>query len=122
VTEVNNSYWGYWLGLDCAGCDSDAIKDYDTVFRFNKALVERIDMVAYGDPQIVNFGHGDKAGFTSVQLIETSNICAHFVNELDQIYLDVFSCKPYDIKAVEDTVREFFRPTSIRKNFITRQA
>lgn len=116
------AYWGYWLGLDCAGCNPDAIKDYDTVYVFNKVLVERIDMVAYGEPQIVNFGSGDKAGFTSVQLIETSSITAHYVNELNQIYMDVFSCKPYDIEIVEQTVIEFFGSTSIRKNFITRQA
>jgi S-adenosylmethionine/arginine decarboxylase-like enzyme len=119
---MNNVYWGYHLTADCAGCNPDAIKDYDTVYNFAKALVQRIDMVAYGEPQIVNFGSGDKAGFTLVQLIETSNICAHFVNELNQVYLDVFSCKPYDIEVVEDTIIEFFGPASIRRNFITRQA
>ena len=116
------SYWGYHLTLDCAGCNHKAITDYDTIWRFAKQLVVDIDMVPYGDPQIVNFGSGDKAGYTLVQLIETSNICAHFVNENDTMYLDVFSCKPYDAQIVEDLVVEFFGPTSVRKNFLTRQA
>lgn len=119
---MNNGYWGYWAGFDCSGCNSDAIKDYDTVFRFNKALVEHIDMEAYGDPQIVNFGHDDKAGFSSLQWISTSSIVGHYVNDLNHVYLDVFSCKPFDMDAVETTLLEFFGPTSIRKNFITRQA
>lgn len=116
------AYWGYHLTLDCAGCSHSAITDYETIYNFTKKLVKDIDMVAYGEPQIVKFGHGDKAGYTLVQLIETSNICAHFVDENDTAYIDVFSCKPYDVDVVENLVRDFFGPTSIRKNFLTRQA
>jgi S-adenosylmethionine/arginine decarboxylase-like enzyme len=108
--------------LDCSGCDHDAITDRDTIYHFTKKLVKDIDMVAYGEPQIVKFGSGNKAGYTLVQLIETSNICAHFVDEDDTMYLDVFSCKPYDQQVVEDLVRKFFGPLWIRKNFVTRQA
>lgn len=116
------SYWGYHLTLDCAGCDHETITDHGTIWAFATHLVRDIDMVAYGDPQIVNFGSGDKAGYTLVQLIETSNICAHFVNENNTAYIDVFSCKPYDSDVVEELVRRYFKPTSIRKNFFTRQA
>ena len=117
-----SEYWGYHLILDCAGCNHNAITDYDNVYNFSKQLVIDIDMVAYGEPQIVNFGSGDKAGFTLVQLIETSNICCHFVNELDEMYLDVFSCKPYDPQVVEDLVVRFFNVKSVRKAYLERQA
>ena len=93
--------WGYHLTLDCAGCNHKAITDYDTIWRFAKQLVVDIDMAAYGEPQIVKFGSDDKAGYNLVQLIETSNICAQFVNENDTMYLVVFSCKPYDAQIVE---------------------
>jgi S-adenosylmethionine/arginine decarboxylase-like enzyme len=116
------SHWGYHLMLDCSGCSHTAITDYHTIWAFTKKLVKDIDMVAYGDPQIVKFGEGDKTGYTLVQLIETSNICAHFVDVDDTAYIDVFSCKPYDDQVVEDLVIEFFGPARIRKNFITRQA
>ena len=75
------AFWGYHLTLDCAGCDADAIRSHEVIYRFTKQLVRDIDMVPYGEPQIVNFGSGNKAGYTLVQLIETSNICAHFANE-----------------------------------------
>ena len=71
-------------------------------------LVKRIDMVAYGDPQIVMFGTGNKKGYTLIQLIETSNIAAHFVEENNSMYLDVFSCKDFDPSIVKDTVIEYF--------------
>ena len=118
--------WGYHLSLDCYDCDKEAIKDADTIATFTKQLVKDIDMVAYGEPQIVSFGSGNKAGYTLVQLIETSNICAHFVpDDLEggnAMYLDVFSCKPYDNQVVIDLVKKYFKPKSIRPSFLTRQA
>lgn len=114
-------YWGYHLMLDCSVCN-DGIKDHDTIYRFTKQLVKDIDMVAYGEPQIVNFGSGNKAGYTLVQLIETSNICAHFVNENNTMYLDVFSCKQFDANTVIDLVREYFGAQLIKPMYLTRQA
>lgn len=116
------SNWGYHLTLDCAGCSHAAITSEKVIYDFTKQLVKDIDMVAYGEPQIVKFGSGDKAGYTLVQLIETSNICAHFVDENDTAYIDVFSCKLYDQQVVEDLVVEYFGAKRIRKNFLTRQA
>ena len=115
-------YWGYHLILDCAGCEHHAITDYDNIYDFTKQLVKDIDMIAYGEPQIVNFGSDDKAGYTLVQLIETSNICAHFVNENDTMYLDVFSCKEYDDEIVKTLVEKYFGAKQIRASYLTRQA
>lgn len=115
-------YWGYHLILDCAMCDEYAIRDYETIYYFTKNLVSKIDMVAYGEPQIVNFGSGNKAGYTLVQLIETSNICAHFVNEENSMYLDVFSCKEFNHNDVIDMVREYFGAQIIRPMSLVRQA
>lgn len=79
-------------------------------------------MVAYGKPLVVKFGSGNKAGYTLVQLIETSNICAHFVEETDDMYLDVFSCKPFNPSDVEAVVKRYFRPEHMSRSFLTRQA
>ena len=115
-------FWGYHAILDAAGCDLDKMTSYENVYNFAKQLVKDIDMIAYGEPQIVNFGSGNKAGYTLVQLIETSNICAHFANENQEIYLDVFSCKSFDERIVEDLVVQYFGAKSLRRAFIKRQA
>lgn len=119
---MENKYWGYHTIMDCSGCNHNAITDCDNIYNFVKQLVNDIDMVAYGEPQIVNFGSGNKAGYTLVQLIETSNICAHFVNENDEVYLDVFSCKPYDEAIIENLVVKYFGAKRVRRAFIQRQA
>lgn len=115
-------YWGHHLIIDAAGCDKQKIADHDTIYNFTKQLVKDIDMVAYGEPQIVNFGSGDKAGYTLVQLIETSNICGHFVNEYGDIYLDVFSCKPFDQQVVVKLVTKYFGASETTTRFFDRQA
>jgi S-adenosylmethionine/arginine decarboxylase-like enzyme len=115
-------YWGYHLILDCADCDEYAIRDHDVIYNFTKQLVKDIDMIAYGEPQIVNFGTGNKAGYTMVQLIETSNICAHFVNEEKAIYLDVFSCKEFDPSVVIKLVKHYFNAVNVRPTWMVRQA
>ena len=119
---MEENFWGWHAIVDAAECDIEKMTSYDNVYNFAKQLVKDIDMVAYGEPQIVNFGTGDKAGFTLIQLIETSNICAHFANENREIYLDVFSCKPYDEKIVEDLIVEYFGAKNLRRAFIKRKA
>jgi len=117
-----SDYWGYHLIFDASGCDHDAITSHDNIYNFVKQLVKDIDMVPYGEPQIIDFGSGNKAGYTLVQLIETSNICAHFVNEHDHMYLDVFSCKPYDPNIVMDLAKQYFKCGNFNTAFIERQA
>ena len=108
--------------IDAAGAAAHTIRNPSNIHDFNKALVKRIDMVAYGTPQIVRFGSGNKAGYTLVQLIETSNICAHFVEENNSMYLDVFSCKDFDPQVVEEAVEEFFDAKYFNRKVILRQA
>lgn len=119
---VTKPVWGWMLSLDCGSCDLAKITSYSNIYSFAKALVERINMIAYGEPQIVNFGEGNKEGYTLVQLISTSNICAHFSNDERSIYFDCFSCKPFDNEVVKGTVIEFFGAATIKEYFIERQA
>ena len=114
--------WGFHLALDIAKCNPIAIRSKPIIYQFSKKLVKDIDMVAYGEPQIVMFGTGNKAGYTLVQLIETSNITAHFCEEDTGFFLDVFSCKPYDIKIVEKVVNEYFEPEAMHTTYIERDA
>ncbi len=116
------TFWGYHLMLDCSKCASDAIRAKGNIRLFTKNLVKNIDMVPYGEPQIVMFGTGNKKGYTLVQLIETSNISAHFVEETNDMYLDVFSCKPFQQSDVIKTVHRYFKPGVIRPTFIIRDA
>mgnify|MGYP000845569973 CR=1 FL=1 len=121
---VDEGYWGYHLILDARGCDVATITDRQTLDRFIRTLVRDIEMTAYGEPVIEHFATHDieKAGYSLVQLIETSSITGHFVDKNGDAYIDVFSCKPYPIETVKSLVQRFFRPKSMRVTYLTRQA
>lgn len=117
-------YWGWHLLLDCKSCDIESITNEDNLRAFLKELVERIDMVSFGEPMIQHFATHDpeKAGYSIVQLIETSNITGHFVDKNGDAYLDIFSCKPFQPDVAMDVVKEFFAPLQIKHDLRYRLA
>jgi len=114
--------WGKHLILDAAGCSPKMIGCPIVIKNFTNELVRRIDMKAYGEPQIVMFGTGNKKGYTLIQLIETSNIAGHFVEENNTMYLDVFSCKDFDPEIVKETVNKYFDAQKFNTRVLLRQA
>ena len=104
--------WGQHLIVDMAGCDARAMRDRDAIARFSRDLVAAIGMKPYGAPRIERFAaHApDAAGYTLVQLIETSSVTAHFAEARAEIYLDIFSCKRFSEDAALAACRRHFRP------------
>jgi S-adenosylmethionine/arginine decarboxylase-like enzyme len=100
--------WGLSTSIDLLECRPDAIRSRDRIEAFVVALCDLIGMKRYGDCQIVHFGEGRVAGYSMTQLIETSLISGHFANDTNRAYLDIFSCKGYDPKVVEEFSKEFF--------------
>ena len=122
VRNTKKRSWGYHLRIDAAGCDPDAIRSKNTIKEFSQSLVKGIDMVAYGKPHIIRFGTSVQKGYTLVQLIETSNITAHFSEDSNEVYLDVFSCKSFSQNDAIRIFKEYFKPTKMNRNFCNRQA
>jgi S-adenosylmethionine/arginine decarboxylase-like enzyme len=115
--------WGKHMVVDAKGCQLDRARDPEYISHFIKELVRQIEMVPFGEPQVVHFADNtEKAGFTAIQLIETSNIMAHFLDHNGDLYLDVFSCKDFENQRVTDCLQSFFSPEKIYYNIITRDA
>lgn len=95
--------WGKSASIDVRNCLPELIRSEEIVRDFAIKLCDLIEMKRFGDPQIVHFGTENKEGLTLVQLIETSNITAHFSNDTNSAYIDVFSCKDFN----EEMVAEF---------------
>jgi len=107
---VRDEVWGLASAIDIYDCDGDLIRDAEAIRRFVRELCDLIEMKRFGETQVVHFGEDERvAGFSMVQLIETSLISGHFANLTNAVYLDVFSCKPYDPDVVRQFAQEFFR-------------
>lgn len=101
--------WGMLTSIDIHGCKPETIRSADEIKRFVVELCELIHMKRFGECTVVNFGEDEKvAGFSMVQLIETSCISAHFANQTNTTYLDIFSCKCYSPVEAAEFAKKFF--------------
>jgi len=114
--------WGQHLILDLTDCDREAIRDPNRIRRFSSNLVEAIDMKPFGGPILEHFAtHNPQCGgYTLVQLIETSNITAHFAEQSGDIYLDVFSCQAFSEEKVIEVCEKYFSPRHIKRTSLAR--
>ena len=120
---TNLPSWGKHLVVDGAGC-TEAINDKNTIIEFVKRLVKDIDMKAYGEPQVEWFAEHDpaKAGFSLIQMIETSAIVVHFVPNTMSLHADVFSCKDFDSDVVVALLTEYFGMSAHNRKEFAREA
>jgi S-adenosylmethionine/arginine decarboxylase-like enzyme len=124
---VKNDYnamnaWGILTSVDIHGCDSGLIRSASAIKDFVIKLCDLIEMKRFGEPVIVHFGEDERvAGYSMTQLIETSLISAHFANQSNSIYLDIFSCKYYDPQKAAEFSRNFFKGKDANINVVLRK-
>jgi len=118
--EKDNA-WGLLSSIDKYNCNPNRIRDKEVIAGYVSRLCKLIDMKRYGEPIIVHFGKGEIEGFSLVQLIETSLISAHFANETNRAFIDIFSCKLYDPEKAAQFSMEFFGGTHYRLNTVIRK-
>ena len=106
---IDHNVWGIASAIDIYDCNPQKIRNADFIRRFVIELCDLIEMKRFGETQVVHFGEDDRvAGFSMLQLIETSLISGHFANLTNAIYLDVFSCKAYDPEVVRNFSQSYF--------------
>jgi S-adenosylmethionine/arginine decarboxylase-like enzyme len=103
--------WGLATAIDLHDCDPATIRSRVALETFVVRLCERLRVRRFGRCRVVRFGTGRVAGYSLVQLIETSLVSGHFVDETNAAFIDVFSCAPYDPAAVAAFAGEYFRGT-----------
>ncbi|MBI2044003.1 S-adenosylmethionine decarboxylase [Candidatus Pacearchaeota archaeon] len=109
----SGEYWGLWAGIDLKSCDPGFIRSEQKIKEFVAKLCDRIKMKRFGKTVVVDFGEDERvSGYSMVQLIETSSITGHFVNQTNNIFLDIFSCSLYDPVEVAEFAKEFFKAKS----------
>lgn len=107
--------YGNELILDLKDCSNIGRK---SIGDFIEKLCELIRMKRWGKTQIVYFGKDRFKGYSVMQFITTSSIVGHFTK--DEIYLNIFSCKEFDIKEVICFTKKWFVATKCKSRFLRR--
>jgi len=114
--------FGWELIMDLYGCNKHTISDEKEIRRFARELCDVIDMKPYGDPQTPYFGENQEhtKGYSLLQFIETSAITGHFSENTGAAYINIFSCKEYDMELAEKFTKNFFGAEDVHSRFIIR--
>lgn len=119
--------YGVELIMDLASCDVGKFNRKE-IKSFLNQLCELIDMKPFDlhfwdDLRIpVEDRQTDPKtkGTTAVQFILTSNITIHTLDLLQSVFVNIFSCKDYDTKQVEDFTVGFFKAKRHRATVVER--
>lgn len=115
-------YWGVSSAIDLYECDLALMQNADAIREFTALLCDRIKMRRYGETQVVFFGDDPRVqGYSMTQLIETSLVSAHFADASRAIYLDVFSCAPYDPQDAAEFAAQYFKAARYQLHVVYRK-
>ena len=104
-------HYGQELILNLYDCNLKKISSEKHIRNFVITLCDKvIKMKRYREPQIPHFGHENPitAGYSLVQLIETSSVTGHFSEYKRSCYLNIFSCAWYDAEKTAAFCQDFF--------------
>jgi S-adenosylmethionine/arginine decarboxylase-like enzyme len=114
VGPLDDKY-GVELILDLHGCDASKFtrKSIQTYFERLCALIDmkREELFFWDDvnvPEDERQTSPHTQGTSAVQFILTSSIVIHTLDQLEAVYINIFSCKAYDPKVAEDFSVEWF--------------
>jgi len=119
--------YGYELIMDLHGCDVAAFNRSSLDGYFEK-LCKAIDMQKcerywWDDvdlPEEKRQTSPHTKGTSAVQFILTSTIVVHTLDILGAVYVNIFSCKPFDREVAEQITRDWFGSKECRTHFIER--
>jgi len=119
--------YGFELIMDLHGCDVSKFNRTSLDNYFEK-LCKAIGMVKceryFWDDVGVSPEERQTSphtkGTSAVQFILTSTIVVHTLDLLKAVYINVFSCKPFDRKVAEQLTREWFAAKECKTHFIER--
>ena len=123
--------FGYSLHLNLYNCiGSREIFHKPGYDKDNGALVLKIfidyicnliDVKPVYEPLVKYYGdYKENQGYSYVQLINASNIVIHTVSSTKSVYIDVWSCKQFDVDKVRSYAKFYFLPEEMNYDFLER--
>ena len=111
-----NEVWGQSLSIDLGECEHSLMISPKKLKEFSKRICKEIDMVPFGEPIIKRFPIGNETleGYSMMQFIMTSSITVHLDEVDNRAFINIFSCKKFDVNIAKKFCKSFFRAKKIR--------
>ena len=102
--------------------DTRRLGDDATLTRFMRDLVSRIGMTVIAGPLVATEGGPpEKAGKSAVVILAESHAAIHTYPHLREIFVDIFSCKPFREADVLDEFHRLVGDYEIAERTLTRR-
>lgn len=106
--------FGPHLMMDLSGCPEEILSDLNLHFDFLNTMPERIGMTKITQPHVFPYAGlvPEDRGITGTVIIAESHLSVHSFELKGHAFVDIFSCKPFDIEAAMNIIEETFKPQS----------
>lgn len=116
------TYYGPHLTLDLGLCDVDKLNSLESCFDFLYKLPDVINMNRITQPYVFRYEgrFPEEAGITGCVIIAESHISVHTYPLKKFAFVDVFSCKDFDVNIATDYVVKYFNSRNPITNVVYR--
>jgi S-adenosylmethionine decarboxylase len=114
--------FGPHLTLDLKGCPKEILQNYNLHFELLKNLPEMIGMTPITQPYVFPYSGlvPEDKGITGIVIIAESHLSIHSFEDKGYTFIDMFSCKAFDVDKAVEYILETFKPESYEKNLVQR--
>jgi S-adenosylmethionine decarboxylase len=119
---MTDEAFGPHLTLDLIGCPKEILQDYNLHFKLLKDLPELIGMTSITQPYVFPYSGlvSEDKGITGIVIIAESHLSIHSFEDKGYTFIDMFSCKPFDVEKAEKYIMDLFKPKKVERNLIQR--
>lgn len=114
--------FGPHLMLDLEDCSPCKLSDLQGVFSLLNELPSKIGMTKITQPYCFPYSGlvPDDSGITGAIIIAESHISIHTFEVKQYCFMDVFSCKQFDVDLCKQIIQEYFETDKITSNLVYR--
>ena len=115
--KLDRKFFGKELIIDLYDCDPKIIRSAKKIKEYAAGICREMKVRPYGKTIVKRFAlHLDHAaGYSLVQLIESSLVSAHFSELWNRVYINLFSCKDFNHKKAIEFSKKFFKGKILRQ-------
>ena len=101
---------GPHLMLDLSDCDPERLNDLDLCFELLNGIPDQIGMTKITQPHVFRYSGlvPEDEGITGMVIIAESHISLHTFPQKRYCFVDIFSCKPFEVERAKQRFIEAF--------------
>lgn len=120
----DSTTFGPHMTLDLSQCEPGKLADLDFVHGFLQDLPEHIGMTKITQPYVFRYAGlvPEDEGITGFVLIAESHVSVHTFQHKGYAFVDLFSCRPFDVEAARDYIIAAFGSSEPKVQVVQRGA